>query len=412
MKKLSLVFVSIIGAASLISCNSGSSSDDNGGNKSIILTSNTAICSTAPNATNPTITYTLSGTTVGTSYNISVPTLYGTNKGQLTTIAQNTVATGSSLSITATCQNLLSPATQLESAVVSNYAVATSGTTNVLSNQVPYTATKYKNPIPSSPCPDGAAQCGASSLATIYNASIPNSSGHLISSNNMVVGNTSVANLSFSVPGITSPVSVTFTSNNGTLSAVTHTFGDSESTFNLTLQTVQGTTSYTVTPSVNSQNLTPISVNTIASTTIDLPVGTYAARSDFIDAETCAPAWIKVTLVVTADAEYSCGQEDDTGSIDRTCYKYPKETLTIPSWVDSDPQDPYFYFNGSWNNGIYKTNVIPVNGFGCPIADPLSATDKIAYTSSSTSLPYPVEDGSSLKKKALTSAKKLFSSVK
>lgn len=414
MKKIYLTLISITGASLLVACNSGGSSSG-GDSSDLTLSSSSKVCSTAPDAANTSITYTLTGTVPGSYYNIAVPTLYGNNKGKLTNVAQSVQASSNTLTITATCQSLIDPSTQLESTVVSNYAVATSGSNLApVSNQVPYTATKYEDtPIPPKPsaCPNGATQCGANSLATQYNGELP--TGELVGINNVVATSGETVPLLFTVKDITPPVTVTFTTNNGTLESLNCTFTSDSDSCTINLQTSQNITSYSITPSVSSQNLTPINVSTIASTTINLPIGTYTTRLDFLDAETCEPAWITSTFVVTADAEYSCGQKDSGGEFIAKCYQYDKEAVVVPSYLDdSYHEDPYYYFNGSWKNGTYKSNVYPVSGFGCSAADLTSATDSAVYASNSTTLPYPVESGNSYTKKTFTSVKNLIKAIK
>lgn len=244
-------------------------------------------------------------------------------------------------------------------------------------------------------CPNGASQCGASTVATQYDTQFPNgTNGSLVTASNVIIGNGESVALTFGVKNITTPVTVSFTSNGGNLqSTPSYTFGDNESSYTVVLQTNNGATSYNITPSVNATNMTPVTVNTISTSMFQLPLGTYKDTSTYINTIDCTSfnaQTFNMTIVNTMSGFYQCvsylgqsfcdiGKDSQLNPINSRF-----GTLQLPSAADPFGTDGY-YFNGAWNNGVFS--LAYVYGGKCSGA---MQSMSWQYQSSSTVLPYPL----------------------
>lgn len=258
-------------------------------------------------------------------------------------------------------------------------------------------------------CTNGASQCGASSAATQYDTLFPaGTAGSLITANNVVIGNGESVALTFGVKNITSPVTVSFTTDSGNLqSNQSYTFGGPESSYTITLQT-NDATSYNVTPSVGATNMTPVTVSTISASMFQLPLGTYKDNSVYIDRATaaCTPhnaQELQMIEVNTMSGFYTC-----LSAFGHSECQISKDSYTLtPIYSRLGAfQLPYaaygsrgYYFNGTWSNGVFSaTDVMGYDPSPYPQNNCIGMIQNIEwqYQSSSTAIPYPVTTSTSL----------------
>lgn len=260
-------------------------------------------------------------------------------------------------------------------------------------------------------CPNGASQCGASSVATQYDIAFPTGTdGSLITANNVIIGNGESVALTFGVKNITSPVTVSFATNGGNLqSNPSYTFGDNESSYTITLQT-NNATSYSVTPSVGVNNMAQVTVSTISASMFQLPLGTYKDNSVYIDTSTAActshnAQELQMIHVNTISGFYTClsafgHSECQISSDSHTLTPIYSRfgTLQLPYAADPSGSGGY-YFNGAWSNGVFSvTDVMGYNPSPYQQYQCIGMIQNIEwqYQSSSTTLPYPVRNSSRL----------------
>ena len=250
-------------------------------------------------------------------------------------------------------------------------------------------------------CPNGAAQCGAASVATQYDTQFPSGTdGSLITANNVIIGNGESVALTFGVKNITSPVTVSFASDGGNLqSPLSYTFGDTESSYTITLQT-NSANSYHITPSVGATNMAPVTVSTTSTSIFQLPLGTYNIKgSNMVVLGTCNyndfTQFDNAIVVNTTGGAYTCLSGDGVSEcqISTDAHFNPSthrlEEMQLPSSSDSTGG---YYFNARWQNNTFTGNdvlgYIPEWGSNnCP---GMMQTTKWQYQSSSTLIPYPL----------------------
>ena len=254
-------------------------------------------------------------------------------------------------------------------------------------------------------CPNGAAQCGAASVATQYDTQFPSGTdGSLITANNVIIGNGESVALTFGVKNITSPVTVSFASNGGNLqSPLSYTFGDNESSYTIILQT-NSAASYNITPSVGVTNMAPVIVSTTSTSMFQLPLGTYNMKSStLVDLNDCSyintSQFATMLFVNAPTGQYTCISGSISGQNFAECeadtdanfnpITHRLEEMPLPSSSDSTGG---YYFNARWQNNTFTGNdvlgYIPEWGSNnCP---GMMQTTKWQYQSSSTLIPYPL----------------------